>query len=60
MSVSELPISKDDEARRRRHRRGGRGSTGQDKWSVRLRLLIVVFAGLALCSGILLVASWLF
>ena len=57
MSVSELPISKDDEDRRRR---GRRASASQDKWSVRLRLLIVVFAGLALCSGIFLVASWLF
>ena len=75
MSVSEFPIPNKNKDRRgtRREMREMRGqSQGQargqsrgerfdeDRWSPRLRLLMVVLSSLVLWSGIFLVASWIY
>ena len=66
MSVSEFPIPNKDKDRRgtRREMREMRGEvqgerSDQDRWSPRLRLLIVVLSSLIMWSGIFLVASWI-
>ena len=56
MSVSEIPILKEDEERSQTHYE----EVGDDKWSPRLRFLIVVLSSLILWSGIFLLVSWLF
>ena len=75
MSVSEFPIpnKKEDRRESRRERRRMRGESrgdvrgksrsdrfDEDRWSPRLRLLMVVLSSLVLWSGIFLVASWIY
>jgi len=56
MSVSEFPIPSEDEVRHEtRH-----DALGEDKWSPRLTLLIVVLSSLILWSGIFVMVSWIF
>jgi len=66
MSVSEFPIPNKDKDRRgiRREMRGSGGESerdrlDEDRWSPRLRILMVVLSSLVLWSGIFLVASWI-
>ncbi len=56
MSVSEFPIPSEDEVRHE----PSHDALGDDKWSPRLTLLIVVLSSLILWSGIFLVVSWIF
>ncbi len=56
MSVSEFPIPRKDEVRHETQR----DAVGEDKWSPRLTLLIVVLSSLILWSGIFLMVSWIF
>ena len=56
MSVSEFPIPSEDVDRRETRQ----DALGEDKWSPRLTLLIVVLSSLILWSGIFLVVSWIF
>lgn len=56
MSVSEFPIPSEDEVRRAAMRDG----MGEDKWSPRFRLIVVVLSSLVLWSGIFLMVAWIF
>ena len=56
MSVSEYPIPSEDEGRRDAHF----DRVGEDKWSPRFSLLIVVLSSLVLWSGIFLLVAWIF
>ena len=56
MSVSEFPIPSEEEDRVETRP----DALGDDKWSPRLGLLIVVLSNLILWSGIFLVISWIF
>lgn len=56
MSVSEVPVPSEDEGRHETRR----DARGEDKWSPRLSLLVVVLSSLILWSGIFIVVSWIF
>jgi len=56
MSVSEFPIPSEDGVRHETPR----AAPGEDKWSPRLTLLIVVLSSLILWSGIFVMVSWIF
>lgn len=55
MSVSEFPIPNEDESRRQTQC----GEAGEDKWSPRFRLLIVVLSSLVLWSLIVVLIAWM-
>lgn len=56
MSVSEFPIPNEEEGRRETQCDG----VGEDRWSPRLGLLIVVLSSLVLWSGIFVMVAWIF
>ena len=56
MSVSELPIPKEEENRRQSRY----AEVGEERRSPRFGLLIVVLSGLILWSGIFVMVSWIF
>jgi hypothetical protein len=56
MSVSELPIPKEEENRRQTQS----VEAGEERRSPRFGLVIVVLSGLILWSGIFVMVSWVF